>query len=164
VFRLVLARTKRRWVDHIFIRVMSGFVARAEVSMAQAALCAVRSRAFWPSSLYSRIAQQTLHGIQVRCRGRRCSGFRRAAQRSSSSHSRPLPLMPCPPCSPLQFLHLPSRNPPPRVSATHVPQAAAAARIVGQPDILAAARNGNLSLVKDHVLADETSVNKKDEL
>jgi hypothetical protein len=113
VFRLVLARTKRRWVDHIFIRVMSGFVARAEVSMAQAALCAVRSRAFWPSSLYSRIAQQTLHGIQVRCRGRRCSGFRRAAQRSSSSHSRPLPLMPCPPCSPLQFLHLPSRNPPP---------------------------------------------------
>jgi len=43
---------------------------------------------------------------------------------------------------------------------THVPQAAAA-RIVGQPDIFTAARNGNLSLVKDHVLADETSVNKK---
>ena len=28
VFRLVLARTKGRWVDRIFIRVMSGFVAR----------------------------------------------------------------------------------------------------------------------------------------
>ena len=47
---------------------------------------------------------------------------------------------------------------------THVPQAqaAAAARIVGQPDIITAAGNGNLSLVEDHVLADESSVNKKD--
>jgi hypothetical protein len=38
VFRLVPARTKRRWVDCIFIRVMSGFVARAEVRMAQGAV------------------------------------------------------------------------------------------------------------------------------
>jgi hypothetical protein len=47
---------------------------------------------------------------------------------------------------------------------THIPQAAAAARIVGQPDIITAVGTGNLSLVKDHVLADETSVNKKDSL
>ena len=49
VFRLVLARTKGRWVDRIFIRVMSGFVARAEVRMAQAApcnMCDACSRAF----------------------------------------------------------------------------------------------------------------------
>ena len=49
VFRLVPARTKGRWVDRIFIRVMSGFVARAEVRMAQAApcnMCDECSRAF----------------------------------------------------------------------------------------------------------------------
>jgi ankyrin repeat protein len=33
VFRLVLARTKGRWVDRIFIRVMSGFVARSKQTL-----------------------------------------------------------------------------------------------------------------------------------
>ena len=39
VFRLVHARTKSRWFDRIFVRVMSGFVARAEVRR-QGARCA----------------------------------------------------------------------------------------------------------------------------
>ena len=39
VFHLVHARTKSRWIDSIFVRVMSGFVARAEVRR-QAARCA----------------------------------------------------------------------------------------------------------------------------
>jgi hypothetical protein len=39
VFRLVDARTKSRWIERIFVRVMSGFVARAEVRR-QGARCA----------------------------------------------------------------------------------------------------------------------------
>ena len=44
VFRLVHARTKSRWIERIFVRVMSGFVARAEVRR-QAARCACACRA-----------------------------------------------------------------------------------------------------------------------
>jgi hypothetical protein len=46
---------------------------------------------------------------------------------------------------------------------THVPQAAAAARIAGKPDIIRAARNGDISLVGDHITADPSSVHQKDE-
>jgi hypothetical protein len=58
VFHLVHARTKGRWIDCIFMRVMSGFVAKAEVRR-QAARCAcacpccarmIISRIVWTSS------------------------------------------------------------------------------------------------------------------
>jgi hypothetical protein len=42
VFRLVHARTKSRWMDRIFVRVMSGFVRKAEVRW-QGACCACLS-------------------------------------------------------------------------------------------------------------------------
>ena len=38
-------------------------------------------------------------------------------------------------------------------------QTAAAARIVGKPDILRAAGNGDIELVRDHLIADPASVN-----
>ena len=42
-----------------------------------------------------------------------------------------------------------------RFAPTHAyRQAAAAARIVGKPDVFEAAESGDLELVKDHVLAD----------
>jgi hypothetical protein len=37
---------------------------------------------------------------------------------------------------------------------TPISQAAAAARIVGKPDVIHAAKSGNLQLVKDHVVVD----------
>ena len=46
---------------------------------------------------------------------------------------------------------------------THVPQAAAAARVAGKSDIITAARDGDISLVSDHIAADSSSVHKKDE-
>ena len=45
---------------------------------------------------------------------------------------------------------------------THVPQAAAAARVAGKSDIITAAANGDISLVSDHIAADSSSVHKKD--
>ena len=45
---------------------------------------------------------------------------------------------------------------------THVPQAAAAARVAGKSDIHTAARDGDISLVSDHIAADSSSVHKKD--
>ena len=45
---------------------------------------------------------------------------------------------------------------------THVPQAAAAARVAGKKDIVEAARLGDISLVADHIAADSSSVHKKD--
>ncbi len=42
-------------------------------------------------------------------------------------------------------------------------QAAAAARIQGQPDIFEAAKSGNAALVKDHFVADATSIHKRHE-
>ncbi len=45
---------------------------------------------------------------------------------------------------------------------TIVLQAAAAARIVGKDNILKAAEDGNLELVRDHVAADRASVQKLD--
>ncbi len=39
VCRLVHARTRSRWIDCIFVRVMSGFAARAEVRRQAARLC-----------------------------------------------------------------------------------------------------------------------------
>jgi hypothetical protein len=44
---------------------------------------------------------------------------------------------------------------------THVPQAAAAARVAGKSDIVTAARDGDISLVSDHIAADSSSVHKK---
>jgi hypothetical protein len=41
-------------------------------------------------------------------------------------------------------------------------QAAAAARIVGKPDVIEAAKSGNTELVKDHVVADAGCVHKAD--
>jgi hypothetical protein len=45
---------------------------------------------------------------------------------------------------------------------THVPQAAAAARVAGKNDIFTAAQDGDISLVLDHIAADSSSVHKKD--
>jgi hypothetical protein len=41
-------------------------------------------------------------------------------------------------------------------------QAAAAARIAGKPDVIEAAKSGNIELVKDHVVADAGCVHKAD--
>jgi hypothetical protein len=43
-------------------------------------------------------------------------------------------------------------------------QAAAAARIAGKPDILAAAQNGDFALVRDHLTADASCVGRRDQL
>jgi hypothetical protein len=50
----------------------------------------------------------------------------------------------------------------PQAAAAASPQAAAAARIAGKPDIVTAARKGNISLVGYHITADPSSVNQKD--
>ena len=44
----------------------------------------------------------------------------------------------------------------------HIPQAAAAARIAGQPGIVQEARLNNLSLVADHITADPASVHARE--
>ncbi len=50
-----------------------------------------------------------------------------------------------------------------RFSPTHAyRQAAAAARIVGKANVFDAAENGNIELVKDHVMADAGCVLKAD--
>ena len=50
-----------------------------------------------------------------------------------------------------------------RFSPTHAyRQAAAAARIVGKADVFTAAENGDIELVKDHVVADAGCVLKAD--
>ncbi len=50
-----------------------------------------------------------------------------------------------------------------RFAPTHAyRQAAAAARIVGKPDVFDAAKSGDIELVKDHVVADEGCVLKAD--
>ena len=46
-------------------------------------------------------------------------------------------------------------------SPTRVPQAAAAARIVGKPDIFDAARTGDIELVLDHLTAVPAKANEK---
>jgi hypothetical protein len=51
----------------------------------------------------------------------------------------------------------------PLLRVTIVLQAAAAARIAGKDDILKAAKDGDLQLVRDHVAADLASVHKRDE-
>ena len=52
-----------------------------------------------------------------------------------------------------------------RYSALHLslirPQAAAAARIVGKPGIREAAQNGDVALVRDHIIADPACVHLK---
>ena len=45
---------------------------------------------------------------------------------------------------------------------TPISQAAAAARIVGKPDVIHAAKSGNLQLVKDHVVVDAGCVHMTD--
>ena len=47
---------------------------------------------------------------------------------------------------------------------THVPQAAAAARVAGKSDIVTAAWSGDISLVSDHIAADSSSVHEKDDM
>jgi hypothetical protein len=50
-----------------------------------------------------------------------------------------------------------------RFASTHAHcQAAAAARIEGKDDVITAAKNGNIELVKDHVVADASCVLKAD--
>jgi hypothetical protein len=49
-----------------------------------------------------------------------------------------------------------------RAPISFVLQAAAAARIQGKPDIIAAAESGDLSLVRDHVTADPSCVGRRD--
>jgi hypothetical protein len=50
-----------------------------------------------------------------------------------------------------------------RFSPTHAyRQAAAAARIVGKADVITAAWNGDIELVKDHVMADTSCIFKAD--
>ena len=51
----------------------------------------------------------------------------------------------------------------PQAAAAASPQAAAAARIAGRPNIITAAANGDISLVGDHITADPSSVHQKDE-
>jgi hypothetical protein len=46
---------------------------------------------------------------------------------------------------------------------THVPQAAATARIAGKPDIITAAMKGDISLVGDHITAQPSSIHQKDD-
>ena len=50
----------------------------------------------------------------------------------------------------------------PQAAAAVTPQAAAAARIAGKPDIITAARNGDISLVGDHITAQPSSIHQKD--
>ncbi len=57
------------------------------------------------------------------------------------------------------------------MTPTHVPQAAtavtpqaAAARIAGMPDIITATCHSNISLVRDHILAQPSSVHQTDDL
>jgi hypothetical protein len=40
-------------------------------------------------------------------------------------------------------------------------QSAAAARIVGQPDIIEAARSGNIGIVRDHLIVDPLSLQRQ---
>ncbi len=49
-----------------------------------------------------------------------------------------------------------------RAPISFVLQAAAASRIQGKPDILAAVKSGDLSLVRDHVTADPSCVGRRD--
>jgi len=49
-----------------------------------------------------------------------------------------------------------------RAPISSVLQAAAAARIQGKPDIFEAARSGDLSLVRDHLTADPSCVDRRD--
>ena len=59
----------------------------------------------------------------------------------------------------------PAAAAPPPPLLTHpfrVSQAAAAARIVGKADVFTAAQNGDIELVKDHVVADAGCVLKAD--
>ena len=55
---------------------------------------------------------------------------------------------------------------PPAVDAlptpTHTPQAAAAARVAGKPDIWEAAKTGDIQLLRDRLTADPAEVNAKD--
>ncbi len=51
----------------------------------------------------------------------------------------------------------------PLLRVTIVLQAAAAARIAGKDEILKAAKDGDLQLVRDHVAADPASVHERDE-
>jgi hypothetical protein len=50
-----------------------------------------------------------------------------------------------------------------RAPMSSVLQAAAASRIKGKPDIIAAAISGDLSLVRDHLTADPSCVGRRDE-
>ena len=50
VFRLVDARTKSRWIERIFVRVMSGFEARAEVRRQKARFACARALIFYKRS------------------------------------------------------------------------------------------------------------------
>jgi hypothetical protein len=59
-----------------------------------------------------------------------------------------------------QLPHLSPPPPPPH--CFRIPQAAAAARIAGKPDVINAAEMGNIELVKDHVVADAGCVLKAD--
>ena len=49
-----------------------------------------------------------------------------------------------------------------RAPISFVLQAAAASRIKGKPDVIEAAKSGDLSLVRDHVAADPSCVGRRD--
>jgi hypothetical protein len=51
---------------------------------------------------------------------------------------------------------------PPHCHCFRILQAAAASRIKGKPDIFNAAESGNLSLVRDHIIADPSCVDRRD--
>ena len=56
----------------------------------------------------------------------------------------------------------PSTLPPPTLhSPLPFVQSAAAARIVGQPDIIEAARSGNIGIVRDHLIVDPLSLQRQ---
>ena len=59
-----------------------------------------------------------------------------------------------------QLRHAPA---PRLLTPPRILQAAAAARIVGKPGILKAAENGDVALVRDHIVADPACVHLKDQ-
>jgi hypothetical protein len=145
VFHLVHARTKSRWIDRIFVCVMSGFVARAEVRR-QGARCACRAapphlfflsdRMVWShwSSLFTDAFCRRISGYI----GQLCCGFGRAAECRSSSCSR----LAC-------------------------AQAAAQARIAGSKGgkvygVHNAAEIGDVAAVQGYLIADASCVNQPD--
>jgi hypothetical protein len=106
VLHLVPSRTKGRWADRIFIRVIIGLLARAEVRMLQGAmcavccvLCAVCSRAFLlKASARMLFGHCCIHAVRSkRCMAFGCDAVAGDAQASAALLNAALPRT-CAPC------------------------------------------------------------------